>query len=159
MCFLTCEDRSGTADCVVFPSLYPAVRQYLEKEAVLCIRGKLTQKEETVSVLCDSILTEEGFRRTMSQGRLCIKTDSRQTEKLHALAALVQQYPGGVPVCFYLTDRKKMLSLRGGQAMAVQPESMLHSAGWFRRNRSGSCRQNRHFHFLCRVAQILHGTC
>jgi hypothetical protein len=28
-----------------------------------------------------------------------------------------------VPVCFYLTDRKKMLSLRGGQAMAVQPES------------------------------------
>ena len=123
MCFLTCEDRSGTADCVVFPSLYPAVRQYLEKEAVLCIRGKLTQKEETVSVLCDSVLTEEGFRRTMSQGRLCIKTDSRQTEKLHALAVLVQQYPGDVPVCFYLTDRKKMLSLRGGQAMAVQPES------------------------------------
>ena len=38
-------------------------------------------------------------------------------------AVLVQQYPGDVPVCFYLTDRKKMLSLRGGQAMAVQPES------------------------------------
>ena len=129
MCFLTCEDRSGTADCVVFPSLYPAVRQYLEKEAVLCIRGKLTQKEETVSVLCDSVLTEEGFRRTMSQGRLCIKTDSRQTEKLHALAALVQQYPGDVPVCFYLTDRKKMLSLRGGQAMAVQPESYAALCG------------------------------
>ena len=69
MCFLTCEDRSGTADCVVFPSLYPAVRQYLQKEAVLCIRGKLTQKEETVSVLCDSVLTEEGFRRTMSHGK------------------------------------------------------------------------------------------
>ena len=129
MCFLTCEDRSGTADCVVFPSLYPAVRQYLQKEAVLCIRGKLTQKEETVSVLCDSVLTEEGFRRTMSQGRLCIKTDSRQTEKLHALAALVQQYPGDVPVCFYLTDRKKMLSLRGGQAMAVQPESYAALCG------------------------------
>ena len=63
------------------------------------------------------------------QGRLCIKTDSRQTEKLHALAALVQQYPGDVPVCFYLTDRKKMLSLRGGQAMAVQPESYAALCG------------------------------
>ena len=112
------------------PRLLGAVRrQYLQKEAVLCIRGKLTQKEETVSVLCDSVLTEEGFRRTMSQGRLCIKTDSRQTEKLHALAALVQQYPGDVPVCFYLTDRKKMLSLRGGQAMAVQPESYAALCG------------------------------
>ena len=159
MCFLTCEDRSGTADCVVFPSLYPAVRQYLEKEAVLCIRGKLTQKEETVSVLCDSVLTEEGFRRTMSQGRLCIKTDSRQTEKLHALAALVQQYPGGVPVCFYLTDRKRCSLCVADRRWRCSRNRMLHSAGWFRRNRSGSCRQNRHFHFLCRVAQILHGTC
>lgn len=122
MCFLTCEDQSGTADCVVFPSLYPAVRQHLQKETILFLRGRLSQKEDTVSVLCDSILTEEEFLRTLSQGKLCIKADSQRTEEMQQILHLLQRYPGRVPVCFYLTDQKKMLSLRGGQRIKISKE-------------------------------------
>lgn len=122
MCFLTCEDQSGTADCVVFPSLYPAVRQHLQKETILFLRGRLSQKEDTVSVLCDSILTEEEFLRTLSQGKLCIKADSQRTEEMRQILHLLQRYPGRVPVCFYLTDQKKMLSLRGGQRIKISKE-------------------------------------
>ncbi len=122
MCFLTCEDQSGTADCVVFPSLYPAARQHLQKEKILFLRGRLSQKEDTVSVLCDSILTEEEFFRTLSQGKLCIKADSQQTEELRQILHLLQRYPGHVSVCFYLTDQKKMLSPRGGQQIEISRE-------------------------------------
>lgn len=122
MCFLTCEDQSGTADCVVFPSLYPAVRQHLQKETILFLRGRLSQKEDAVSVLCDSLLTEEEFLRTLHHGKLCIKADSHQTEELRQLMSLLQQFPGDVPVCFYLTDRKKMLCPRNGQRITVSRE-------------------------------------
>ncbi len=52
-----------------------------------------------------------------------MKIDSRQTAELQQLLAVIGQHAGNVPVCFYLTDRKKMLSPRGGQAMAVNSES------------------------------------
>ena len=67
MCFLTCEDRTGTADCVVFPNLYPDVRPKLKRQATLWIRGKITQKEERVSVRCESILTTEEIRQLFPQ--------------------------------------------------------------------------------------------
>ena len=123
MCFLTCEDQSGSADCVVFPALYNSVKPYLQQDAVLYLRGKISQKENAVSVLCDSVLQEEAFFRTLPQGRLCVKIDSRQTAELQQLLAVIGQHAGNVPVCFYLTDRKKMLSPRGGQAVAVNSES------------------------------------
>ena len=76
MCFLTCEDRTGTADCVVFPNLYPDVRPKLKRQATLWIRGKITQKEERVSVRCESILTTEEIRQLFPQSRLCFKLPS-----------------------------------------------------------------------------------
>lgn len=90
---------------------------------MLYLRGKISQKENAVSVLCDSVLQEEAFFRTLPQGRLCVKIDSRQTAELQQLLAVIGQHAGNVPVCFYLTDRKKMLSPRGGQAVAVNSES------------------------------------
>lgn len=123
MCFLTCEDRTGTADCVVFPSLYPVVRPKLQKDAVLCVRGKIAQKEETVSVLCESILTEEELMHALPQGRFCIKMDSRQPEQMQRALELISAFPGETSVCFYLTDQKRMLSLRSGQKIAVTEAS------------------------------------
>lgn len=123
MCFLTCEDRTGTADCVVFPSLYPVIRAKLERDAVLCVRGRIAQKEDTVSVLCDSILTEEELMRTLPQGQLCIKLDSRQPEQMQRALALAAEFPGETPLCFYLLDQKRMITLRSGQAVAVTEAS------------------------------------
>ena len=110
MCFLTCEDRTGTADCVVFPNLYPDVRSKLKRQATLWIRGKITQKEERVSVRCDSILTTEEIRQLFPQSRLCFKLPSTARDAFQKIAALSAKFPGKVPVCFYLTDQKHTVS-------------------------------------------------
>ncbi len=110
MCFLSCEDTSGTADCVVFPSLYATVRSKLELDAILCIRGKLSKKEETISVLCESILTEKELLHTLQVGRLCVKISDGEMGKIEQVLGVAMQHPGKTPLVFYLTDRKKMIS-------------------------------------------------
>lgn len=123
MCFLTCEDRTGSADCVVFPKLYPVVRQKLVKDAVVCVRGRVAQKEEAVSVLCESILTEEELLRTFSQGRFCLKIPSNDAQQLQDIMAVMEQFSGEIPVCFYLMDQKRMVSPRNKQTVAVTEAS------------------------------------
>ena len=110
MCFLTCEDRTGTADCVVFSNLYPDVRSKLKRQVTLWIRGKITQKEERVSVRCESILTTEEIRQLFPQSRLCFKLPSTARDAFQKIAALSAKFPGKVPVCFYLTDQKRTVS-------------------------------------------------
>lgn len=125
MCFLTCEDRTGTADCVVFPKLYPVVRAKLERDAVLCVRGKVTQKEETCSVLCDSILTESEVMRTLLQSRFCVKVNSQEPEQIEQAIEIAKAYPGETRLCLYLMDRKQMISPRAIGGVTVS-EPMYH---------------------------------
>lgn len=117
MCFLTCEDKTGSGDFVVFPKLYPAVREKLQRDAVLFVQGKISQKDETVSVLCESILTPEEVERTLTQKRLCVKLDSVQLPKAKQILALSAAAPGETKLCFYLTDKRKMISPKGGQSL------------------------------------------
>lgn len=119
MCFLTCEDQAGTVDCVVFPKLFLAVRANLEQDAILCIRGKIAQKDETYSVLCDSVLTVQELTRTFLQSRFCIKADSRDVARLQCVVELSKKFPGETQVCLYLLDQHRMVSLRSIQGVAV----------------------------------------
>lgn len=112
MCFVTCEDQTGSIDGVVFPDLYQAVRRHLEKDTVVWIRGKVSHKENAVSLLCESILTQEEMENNFSCGYLCIKLDSAQSALMQKIVGVIKMYRGDVPVRLYLTDQRKMLLLR-----------------------------------------------
>ncbi len=122
MCFLTCEDRTGSADCVVFPKLYPDVRSKLERDAVVFVRGTIAHKDESVSVLCENIFTEKEMLRICSQGRLCVKIDSSQRQQLQNILEIAALWRGETSLCFYLTDQKRMISPRNGQKVSVTRE-------------------------------------
>lgn len=112
MCFLTCEDMTGEMDCVIFPQLYAAVKQSLVPDRILCITGKISQKEEGVSLICDSILDEQDLKQKLRNGRLCCKVSTKDVEKRQQVITAVMENPGDTPVCFYLTDAKKMVAPR-----------------------------------------------
>ncbi|MBQ8687691.1 MAG: DNA polymerase III subunit alpha [Ruminococcus sp.] len=110
MCFMTCEDTTGEMDCVVFPQLYAAVKSHLTEDSVLYITGKLSHKEESVSLLCDSILDEQELKHKLQSGKLCCKIASSELALMQRITALAQMYPGSTALCFYLTDLKKMVA-------------------------------------------------
>ena len=142
MCFLTCEDRTGQVDCVVFPKLYPAVRQKLHPDAVLCVRGRISQKEESVSVLCDSLLTEEEMQRTFAQWYFCIKLHSGDQTAVQQALNWAQEHRGAVPLCFYLTDQKRMLMLKKEMTVAVSEASVRQLQTHFTSSQIGMIEKN-----------------
>ena len=57
MCFLTFEDRSGTVEVLIFPTLYPEARPFLESGEPFLLEGTVSLKEEeTPKVLADRIV-------------------------------------------------------------------------------------------------------
>jgi error-prone DNA polymerase len=60
--FVSLEDETGVANCVIYPDLFERRRLLLTSEAFLAITGKLQLMENTISVLAERIapLTVEG---------------------------------------------------------------------------------------------------
>ncbi len=124
MCFFQAEDMTGNVDCVVFPSVYQAVRKKLEVDAILFCRGTLSVKENGVSVLCESVLTMEELQQCIRQGRLCIKVKAADTQRIQLVLQVAANYVGQTGICFYVTDKKQMVQPKQKIGIAITEESI-----------------------------------
>lgn len=121
MCFFTASDRTGSADCVIFPQLYSVVKRDCESGAILLLRGKISKKEDSVSLLCDSVLNMESCKKIMTQRKLCVRI--LQPSIPQELLQVFQKYPGTTRVCFYLEQYKKTLSPKQPISVSLTQES------------------------------------
>ncbi len=124
MCFMKCEDIAGSMDCVVFPELFAASKQKLQIDRIIYITGKLSFKDEGVSLICASILNEEELMRKIRKSRICCKLSSADTEKMKKTAALAARHIGEVPLCFYLTDLNKTVAPKAGINIDISKETL-----------------------------------
>lgn len=108
MCFLTLEDSTGEIEAVVFPDLFELTGAKLLEETVLYVRGKVSIKDESITIICGNIASEREFDRLSGAMQLCIKvsSDSVPLAEINKLAAA---HKGNTEVCFYFTDMKKMV--------------------------------------------------
>ena len=111
MSFLTLEDGRGEADAVVFPDLFMMTASKLNTDAIVYINGKISKKDDSVSVICGNIVAENDFHHMTEHMQLCIKTQSDKVP-MDFLERLCIQYKGNTEICFYLTDLKKMVRPR-----------------------------------------------
>ncbi|MDD6268707.1 MAG: DNA polymerase III subunit alpha [Oscillospiraceae bacterium] len=124
MCFVKCEDTAGEMDCVVFPELFSASKQKLVMDSIIYLTGKLSQKDESVSLLCESILSEQELIGKIERSRLCCKLHSSEMSKMQSAASAAKKYPGTVPLCFYITDLKKTMAPKNGLGTELSKEAV-----------------------------------
>ncbi len=108
MAFITIEDSTGELEGVVFPDLYAVSASRLKEGAILMVKGKISVKDESVTIVCGSVLAENDFNRNFSNMKLCIKTTSADT-KIDELKRVCSDFRGDTAICFYFTDVRKML--------------------------------------------------
>lgn len=111
MAFLTLEDGRGEADAVVFPDLFMMTASKLNTDVIVYINGKISKKDDGVSVICGNIAAEDEFHHMIEHMQLCIKIQSDKIP-IDFLEKLCTQYKGNTEICFYLTDLKKMVRPR-----------------------------------------------
>ncbi|MDO8503121.1 MAG: DNA polymerase III subunit alpha [bacterium] len=89
MAFLTLEDDTGTIELVVFPTIFAETRRYWMGSQALIVEGKVDNREESLSLIVDSVETVE---------------ESRQKSKSKAEDRVILRIPRG-------TDPKKLVAL------------------------------------------------
>lgn len=123
MCFTGFSDETGEIEGVVFSELFMLNGMKLTEDAVLLINGKISIKDDKMTVICGAISSEGEFERLVSNMKLCIKTTSDKAAISPGLSALCGKYKGDTAVCFYLTDLKKTVMPRQRLSISVSEES------------------------------------
>ncbi|MBQ8927818.1 MAG: DNA polymerase III subunit alpha [Oscillospiraceae bacterium] len=120
MAFVTLEDRGGTMEAVVFPKLMSVTAGRLHAENLVYLTGRVSRKEDEVSLICESIREESELPLMLRQMHLCIKIETPAdlgiVETLRALAA---SDPGDTEAVLFLTQQKRYASCRPPLRLAL----------------------------------------
>ena len=139
MCFLTLSDDTGELEAVVFPDLFSAAGSSLTEGSIQYISGRVSQKDDSYSLICESIVPEDGFAAMVGRMRLCIKVRSDESP-MDRLAGICAKYRGETEVCFYLTDVKKTVRPRQPLTVSITADSFAELAEAFPRENIGLIR-------------------
>ena len=109
MAFITVADESGEVDAVIFPDLFGVVASRIKKDAIIFIKGKLSYKDESVSVVCDSIISDYEIQDAVNSMKLCIKLKSDEKLKINDIMKLSEKNLGETELVLYFEDYKKFV--------------------------------------------------
>ncbi|MBQ6180139.1 MAG: DNA polymerase III subunit alpha [Ruminococcus sp.] len=121
MCFITVSDGSGELEAVVFPDLFAVSATRLTVGNIVLISGKISVKDDSVTVVCGSVISEKEFPRYTENMKLCIKLSS-DSGLLEGIKGICRKYRGNTSVCFYFTDMRKMLVPKEKLAVGISAE-------------------------------------
>ncbi len=118
----TLEDTTGTTDVVVFAKLYAAVQQYFVDDAILIVKGRLRLRERPgaapgeeppieLSVSANEVTPfVPSARAATARSVLGWRVDVQSRDQIDRLAALVDEWPGEVPIMLHARGRSQRLS-------------------------------------------------
>lgn len=114
MCFLTLADETREVDAVIFPDLYAIIGSKLNEDDIVFINGRISLKDDDISVICEKIISEADFKLMIQNMRLCIKSPSYALS-MEKITEVCSNFKGNTEICFYLTDLNK----------TVRPKNLL----------------------------------
>ena len=113
------EDTTGTCEAVVFAKLYPQVQAQFENDKILVVKGRLRMRERPgakqaedappeITVSVNEVTPFERPARTAPPAGWHITVSTR--EQVDRLAALLDEWPGTVPVMARIGERTQRLT-------------------------------------------------
>ena len=115
------DDVVGSAEVVVFNSVYAAARELLVTDAVLVVKARVDHKEGESKLIA---LEVTAFEATPERREVRLKLDARQARAgiIRELAAVVRDFPGEAPVIVDLETSEGPRTLQFGSEYRVKPE-------------------------------------
>jgi DNA polymerase-3 subunit alpha len=121
MVFLRLDDVVGSAEVVVFNSVYAASRELLLPDQVLVVKARVDHKEGESKLIA---LEVTAFEATPERREVRLKLDARRARAgiIRELAAVVRDFPGEAPVVVDLVTSEGPRTLQFGSDYRVKPE-------------------------------------
>jgi len=120
MVFVRLDDVIGSAECVVFNSVYAASHELLAADAILVVKARIDHKEGETKLIAIEV---SSFEATPERREVLLKIDALRAKAglIRELAALVREYPGEAPVVVALQTSAGPKTLQLGNDYRVQP--------------------------------------
>ncbi|MDQ2909407.1 MAG: DNA polymerase III subunit alpha, partial [Actinomycetota bacterium] len=121
MVFMRLDDVLGSAEVVVFNSVYAAARELLVADAVLVVKARIDHKEGETKLIA---LEVASFEATPERKEVRLKLDARKAGAgiIRELAAVVKDFPGEAPVVLDLVTSEGPRTFHFGADYKVKPE-------------------------------------
>jgi DNA polymerase-3 subunit alpha len=123
MVFLTLDDVGGSAEVVVFNSVYAASRELCEPDRILVVKGRVDHKQAGETKLL--AVEVASFEAIPERKVVTLKVDPRRADAavVRQLRDLIVRYPGPAPVFLELTGDSGFRRLEFGPGFRVAPDS------------------------------------
>lgn len=118
MAFVRFEDRSGSIEIVVFPSIYSATAALWQTDRLVVIEGQRNLRDGEQKIIADRIWEIEQYKLTHvppASLRIAVDLAKIDQQTLQSVKTLLGQYPGTLPV---------ILVVRRGTAEKNVPTSL-----------------------------------
>ncbi len=121
MVFMRLDDVIGSAEVVVFNSVYASARELLVTDAVLVVKARVDHKEGETKLIA---LEVSSFEATPERREVRLKLDARAARAgiIRELAAVVRDFPGEAPVVVDLVTSEGPRTFQLGSQFRVKPE-------------------------------------
>jgi DNA polymerase-3 subunit alpha len=121
MVFVRLDDVVGSAECVVFNSVYAEAQELLVPDAVLVVKARVDHKEGETKLIALEVARFEAVpeRREV---RLRIDAARARAGIIRELAGVVKDFPGDAPVVVALETSVGPKTLAFGPEYRVRPE-------------------------------------
>jgi DNA polymerase-3 subunit alpha len=121
MAFVRIDDLSGTAETVLFTSVYSDARELVESDAILLVKGRVDHKEGEVKLIGLEI-SELELKETAGVVRLRVDATLARADLIQELAHVVGDFPGEIPVVLDLATARGARTFELGSRYRVKPE-------------------------------------
>jgi DNA polymerase-3 subunit alpha len=121
MVIMRLDDVLGSAEVVVFNSVYAEARELLMPDAVLVVKARVDHKEGESKLIA---LEVTAFEAAPERREVRLKLDARRARAgiIRELAAVVRDFPGDAPVVVDLVTSEGPRTFQFGTDYRVKPE-------------------------------------
>ncbi len=123
MVFLRLDDVTGSAEVVVFNSVYAAARELCAVDRILVVKGRIDHKQEGETKLLALEVAAFEAAPERKEVRLRVAAGRARAGLVRELALLVREFPGEAPVVLEAETAAGWKRLRFGPGYRVQPAS------------------------------------
>ena len=120
MVFLRLDDLTGSAECVVFNSVYASARELLEVDRIVVVKGRVDHKEGESKLIAIEV---SAFEATPERREVRLRVDARRAHAgiVRELATLLRDFPGEAPVLLDMEMSAGSRRLAFGPGFRVAP--------------------------------------
>ncbi|MDP3973710.1 MAG: DNA polymerase III subunit alpha [Candidatus Daviesbacteria bacterium] len=125
MAFIRISDGINSLECVVFPSLFDEAKEFLLKDEVVLIDGRVDRREEELSLIVNTIEVFDPNKINKKTVEIYIPKGTG-TEILKTVNRTLRGYPGNVAVCLILPNGEREAS-RMYLPFSIDPTPILET--------------------------------